>query len=176
MRRDDELPENGLDDFLALREKPDIMCRFSENILRCVVGRREWKDGVGRFMVRDLATVTDEAFGLLVLENIWDAWMEVPVEEYFAPKKRGEKRKREVRTGKYTKDSKRASKFKGWSKDGLKRMNQLIAMVKEDREKNKDWDEGYLEVKRKHIASSKKKGTESGGMEEDVTVVIDELD
>ena len=40
----------------------------------------------GRY-VNDIATVSDEAFVLLVLENIWDDMIKVNIDEYYRPKK-----------------------------------------------------------------------------------------
>lgn len=40
----------------------------------------------------------------------------------FAPKRKEDKKERVVQTGKHMKESRKASKFKGWSDKGLKRM------------------------------------------------------
>jgi len=38
--------------------------------------------------VNDIATVSDEAFVFLVLENIWDDMMKVNIDTYYRPKKK----------------------------------------------------------------------------------------
>jgi len=38
--------------------------------------------------VNDIATVSDETFALLILENIWDDMIEINIDEYYQPKKR----------------------------------------------------------------------------------------
>ena len=50
---------------------------YCDYFLQCVVGRRGWKKGVDSTEVREIATVTDEAFGLLLLENSWDKWVDM---------------------------------------------------------------------------------------------------
>ena len=43
--------------------------------------------------VNDIATVSDEAFVLLVLENIWDDMIKVNIDEYYRPKNRKKPRR-----------------------------------------------------------------------------------
>jgi len=38
--------------------------------------------------INDIAIVLDEAFVLLILQNIWDDMMEVDINKYYQPKKR----------------------------------------------------------------------------------------
>jgi len=38
--------------------------------------------------LNDIATISDKAFVLLILENIWHDMMEVSINEYYRPKKR----------------------------------------------------------------------------------------
>ena len=38
--------------------------------------------------INNIATVLDEAFVLLILQNIWDDMMEVDINKYYQPKKR----------------------------------------------------------------------------------------
>ena len=103
MKRDGTLPPNGLDDFLKLRSDDQTMRLFCENILSQVVGKNVWKEGVYHMKVSELASVTDEAFGLLALENIWDEWIGVSTEEFFGPRPRREANvRRVVQAGKYT--------------------------------------------------------------------------
>jgi len=49
--------------------------------------------------IHELATISDEAFALLVLENIWDEWKDMNVVEFFSRHKgieKGTKRKKLV--------------------------------------------------------------------------------
>ena len=63
-----------------------VLCN---NFLPCVVGKKRWKMQIlaGK-KVNDIATVSDEAFVLLVLENIWDDMMSLDIDDYYRPRKR----------------------------------------------------------------------------------------
>ena len=67
------MPEFNLQDFLQMRENDDAMSFFCDNILPEVVGKVSWRKGVMSMKVRELATVTDEAFAQLILENVWNS-------------------------------------------------------------------------------------------------------
>ena len=97
--------------------------------------------------VEDIATVSDKAFGLLVLENNWERWKwlcdkttqqvrEALHEEKLAAKEyHGEhhtrlcppKSKHTLGIGKNKK------KNKGWNREGLKKFKQLKEHIKNDR-------------------------------------------
>ena len=138
------LPPNGMDDFLELRYDSETMNLFCGNILPHIMGKNLWKEGVYNMKVCDLASVTDEAFVLLALENIWDEWVGVLLEEFFGSKKRkmSDDGKRLVCAGKYTGGWRSVTRFGGWSTDGLDRMNVLIKLVKVNWEANKDCRSG----------------------------------
>ena len=68
---------NGIENFLKHREDSETMSLFCEGILPHVVGKNLWKEGVYNMKVCDLASVTDEVFALLALENIWDEWVDI---------------------------------------------------------------------------------------------------
>ena len=65
-------------------------------------------------------SVSDEAFMLLVLENQYELWMEAETTR--------------VGRGKYT-DNVPNKKYCGWSNEGMRRFNQLIAEVRNNRNK-----------------------------------------
>jgi len=102
--------------------------------------------------VNDIATVSDEAFVLLVLENIWDDMMKVSIDDYYRPKKRKKHHDNEnddstsattnrdtnqvrnpVITGQWTSAWRGSRRYGGWSPEGLNRFNQLVKMVTQDR-------------------------------------------
>ena len=86
MRVTEELPT--IDDILKLRKNLQTMRVLCNHFLPCVVGKKRWKMQIlaGKH-VNDIATVSDEAFVLLVLENIWVDMMKISVDEYYRPKK-----------------------------------------------------------------------------------------
>jgi hypothetical protein len=58
---------------MQLRENYMSMNFFSRNFLSCVVGRVRWKKEACKVPISKVATVSDEAFALLLLENVWEA-------------------------------------------------------------------------------------------------------
>lgn len=88
-----------------------------------------------------MVTKSDEAFGLLLLDNYLDKWIVQAEEEETAGTKPEaetidgqEKNKRTKRiAGKYTEKKKGHCKYGGWSSAGMARFNQLYSLVKEDR-------------------------------------------
>lgn len=62
------------------------MTLFCNQFLACVTGKNDWKQQT-KNLIRDFATVSDEAFALLVLENIWDKWIKMDPLEFFSRKK-----------------------------------------------------------------------------------------
>jgi len=62
-----------------------VLCN---HFLPCVVRKKQWKMQIlaGK-KVNDNATISDEAFVLLVLENIWDDMMNLTIDDYYHLKK-----------------------------------------------------------------------------------------
>ena len=102
--------------------------------------------------MNDIATVSDEAFVLLVLENIWDDMMKVSIGDYYQPKKWEKRNDNEnndstsattnrdtnqvcnpVITGQWTSAWRGCRRYGGWSPEGLNCFNQLVKMVTQDR-------------------------------------------
>jgi hypothetical protein len=158
--------ENGgysLKDFMRMRKNQKAYAYFCENFLRCVVGKLEWKKCAHCMKISDIASPTDEAFTLLVLENIWDSWTAVVVEDYYkgpvatmtAEGKRECKRKAVI--GKYTSEYRRASRFGGWSDEGHTRFVQLRTLVVEDRKDEGGFEKKYLRIQRERVETEEKK-------------------
>ena len=89
-------------------------------------------------------TVSDEAFALLVLENNWERWLDInnKSKNNYIPTKRnrGDKPVESDILPLYTNingNSANAGKEvnRGWTEAGIKRLNELCTMVKEDRKK-----------------------------------------
>ena len=78
----------SIEDILKLRKNLQTMRILCDHFLPCVIGKKWWKMQIlsGRH-VNNIATVSDEAFVLLVLENIWDDMMKVNIDKYYRPKK-----------------------------------------------------------------------------------------
>ena len=109
---------------------------FFGEFMECVSGKRVWSrhkyhnlisEAVNRDTGVQIITVSDEAFGLLLLENYLDKW-----KKQFVAKANGVVLDKKL-DGKYTASSKGNYVFGGWSKAGQKRFNYYVRMVKEDR-------------------------------------------
>ena len=109
---------------------------FFGEFMECVSGKRVWSrhkyhnlisEAVNRDTGVQIITVSDEAFGLLLLENYLDKW-----KKKFVAKANGVVLEKKL-DGKYTASSKGNYAFGGWSKAGQKRFNYYVRMVKEDR-------------------------------------------
>ena len=55
---------------------------FIECFLACVVGQSNFKGKRAQQPISKIATISDEGFVLLVLENIWDMWIIKDIDEY----------------------------------------------------------------------------------------------
>ena len=155
--------------FLSTRENDGgAYTMFCDRLLQCVVGRRTWKTGIEHMEIRKVATVTDEAFALLLLENSWDRWIDFAINGQCAT----------VTESKYTNGGigKNSKKYMGWNQKGLTRFNELRARLKLERHNSclVKFDKWYLANR---IARSKKrrKGKENltgtGNDEADVVMV-----
>lgn len=134
-----------------------VYCEF----LRCVVGKKTWNNETCAKKISKVATVSDEAFTLLLLENYWDSWSVIDINEYEGErelnKDKSFKRRKSIH-GKWTQGGSGKARYTGWSSQGLERMNTLRAIVIFDREKE-EAEEKYLEY-RKEVSGNRKKPAE----------------
>jgi hypothetical protein len=110
----------------------------------------------------ELFTHSDEAFTLVVLENYWDRWID-ECKDGMPRARIGSRRKKEVKSNvepKYTSggliydDGKRQNPGKGWKEKGIKRYNELLHFVIEDRKKNQElFLKRFLDSQRKERES-----------------------
>jgi len=122
------------------RENEKCFFLFCENFLSRVVGITNWRDSCTKSTVSEMATVSDEAFAYLLVENYWNKWSALDLQTYQKEStfENGsvKKKKRTATFGKYTQNAYGAKRFGGWTREGLIRFNVLYAEVKADREKN----------------------------------------
>ena len=125
-----------LEDYLENRKNKDAMRIFSTRFLLCVIGKCEFKKRRAYMQIAEMATVSDEAFVMLMLDNHWDFWSNRDLEEYKKRLSSGrinkELKQKDARTrdggsmGRYTRNQKEARQFGGWMKDGLDEYNKYI--------------------------------------------------
>jgi len=90
---------------------------FCNHFLACVVGKHDWKWQTKKELISQVATISDEASALLILENIWDEWKDMNEFEFFSRCKgmeKGTKRKK-IGGGCWTSDAKGCEKYCGWN-------------------------------------------------------------
>jgi hypothetical protein len=117
---------------------------FCSKLLKCIVGyqKLQLKSGVP---ICSIASPSDEAFGLLLLENSEELWQEeflrkieistasdtpLPLAKYTASASNGSKRSPSARS---------TRRNQGWSDEGIKRYNSLLQLVKQDRQVHGEW-------------------------------------
>jgi len=167
LRLANELP--SIDDLLKLRLNLQTMRVLCNNFLPCVVGKKRWKMQIlaGK-KVNEIATVSDKAFVLLVLENIWDDMMNLDIDDYYHPRKRTKSNNAEnnktsttakstadtmdnndnrngriVVTGQWTSAWRGSRRYGGWSPEGIDRFNRLVKIVKQDRDNDTHFQAQY---------------------------------
>jgi len=134
---------------------------FYDNVLSFIVGRNRWREQSASVCGAAMATPTDEALGLLILDNSWDYWIHKHHSKASAEGGNGSttKKNKKVKT-KYTMEGSGSREFKGWSEAGLRRMNQLIKEVRQDRARdNGVFDHKYMfETEEKKHGKKRKRG------------------
>ena len=136
-----------------LREKVDTdgLQFFAEVCLKNVVKKRDWRLNHRKEIFSKFVTVADEALALLVLENNVELWFEVANGNCLQlSKKKGHSNEKEKRGEENTQATDETTSVavytgkgancdgtkKGWSKEGIKRYNELYRKVKEIRGKS----------------------------------------
>ena len=103
---------------------------FAEYFVSSVIGKSRFKQNCCDNLLSQYATISDEAFAILIFENNFDAWIDMGMRKdtsgTVVPRKytNGGKSKGEVASSQHN---------KGWSNEGLKRFNELFDRVKENR-------------------------------------------
>jgi hypothetical protein len=143
-KRKEDIPE--LKDIQAMSSGGDTYNWICEKLLKCVVGSVVWNKRFYKDVVSNIATVSDESFLLLVLENNYARWME-EADYKVHPKvaapgddSEDETWKENIAPALYTNSGKSQTGGKGsnrrcggWSRAGCLRFNVIYSMVKEDR-------------------------------------------
>ena len=75
-----------LEDFQKNRSHKEAMEEFATWFLPCVVGQTEYIRRQAMMPISSIATVSDEGFVMLVLENIWETWIKRDLEEFHRKK------------------------------------------------------------------------------------------
>ena len=144
---DNQQVPNLIVNMLKLRKLPDGEVNesyifFCENFLKCVVGAQSFSKGWKRAgSISEIATLSDEALALLLLENSNYRWINL-----HQKKKMGEEvaenelvKPLYTAAGKHKQQKGFTKRYGGWKNDGIERFNELLDMVRADRLKNGVW-------------------------------------
>jgi len=114
------------------RECEEVFFLFADMFLSRVVGVAFWRKNSAKMPISEMATVSDEAFALLLLEKYWDTWSTKNLETYQKEATFDERtnKKRTATWGKCTTNAWGSKRFGGWSKEGLDQFNELFLSVK----------------------------------------------
>jgi len=125
---------------------------FCMKFLKCVVGVQNFKRGIkNKLKMSTIASPSDEALTLLLLENSEYRW----TTELERKMKGEEVNEDTLHATKYTSAGQNKKQLKGftrkyggWLEEGIERFNELVEMVKADREENGKWFDDIVAQRR----------------------------
>ena len=131
-----------------LRDKIDTdgLHFFAEVCMKNVVKKRDWRLNHRKEVFRKFVTVADEALGMLVLENNVERWFELANRDSTGLKEGRDNVKGDDDNSGSTEETRSITAYtnggakgdgtkQGWSRDGIKRYNEMYRKVKSIREK-----------------------------------------
>jgi hypothetical protein len=124
-----------MEQFLQLHENKEVYHLFLTRIVERIVGNAYWKRNSDKKPLSRFCTRSDEAFGLLLLENSYDRWTDMWLRGDYKDKEKKAPRSCYTNSGdtRGLKGSNR--KLEGWSMEGYKRFDELHKLVTADRAK-----------------------------------------
>ncbi len=142
------------------RKNVEAYTAFFDHFVPCATKKTLWDRRIAKAMsnsaskkCQNLCTISDEAFALLLLENSFDRWLDIflnnkgPVMQRRGIKQRAfqsDVPTLYTRGGiKYDKTEMEQS-VKGWSEEGIARFNALFDQVIADRAENPDFERNWL--------------------------------
>jgi hypothetical protein len=133
--RKKKLPK--LEDILEMRNGGEYVF-FADVCMECVAGKIDWKNQRSTVPMSKVASVTDEAFALLLLDNGYYQWCDMARVD--------NPTKRSTLAPKYTQGRSKGGsrRYEGWSTEGIDRFNELTDMVKKNRTDYKEWEWVYM--------------------------------
>ena len=135
---------------------------FCESFLKCIVGcqtfNRKWNLNM---KLSEIATPSDEALGLLLLENSEYKWLcdcETPGNSTNNKEESNNITKTKYTSAGKQKEQKKGftKRYGGWKNEGIQRFNKIMEMVKADRVRNGKWFDEIMMNRRQKDANRKK--------------------
>jgi hypothetical protein len=140
-----KIDRNWLDQVLEMRDDTEgAYSLFCDCVLSHVIGRDVWKKHSHTHKLPTIATVSDEAFAIFLLENSWEVWVAMAAKEGVIPERN------------YSVRGPGTKKLQGWTEEGIERFNKLFDMVLKNRTDNKGIFEEALMAKRLADKAGKK--------------------
>ena len=152
---------------------------FVTHFLLCVSGKTNWLSNCKTQKNSELTTVSDEALALLLLDNMWDKWIDHDPKEFFGPGERDETGKQKGATsicGKYTKNGSGSKKFKGWSKEGMDQFNLYCNKVHKDHMEDAKKSDSFEKKFQQHCIGNDFKSIDDNDNDDDVMLVYNDLE
>ena len=163
------IPAYSLEEFLEGRKNFNAYAVFYRKFIPAIGRKTFWREQVlAATDDKGVATRSNDAFALLVLENHWERWLDIfCISKGMVTSTRGQKRcvSESKILPKYTRggisfvdDSVKAKEgTKGWSNKGILRFNELYKMVSKDRKKHPDFIKKWLELEKQNMSENKKR-------------------
>ena len=107
-------------------DKDNAYTVFCSYFLPCIIGKLKWKTKCAELMVSQLATKTDEALCLLIIENNYNKWNDIADGK--------EKVAATQFTHEWGKGNEARREYQGWSEAGYQQMNELVRKIRTDHE------------------------------------------
>ena len=146
----DYKPLYTLAEFLEGRENKEAHAVLVEKFCRVVVTERQWKRKLRTAATfGEVCTVSNEAFALVTLENMYDRWVDLnnQMGNHFKQAKQGTKPPTSEVDPRYTEVCIKGElkHRKGWKKEGIERFNALYDKVETDRREYGEVDAEWLD-------------------------------
>ena len=124
-----------MEEFLLLHEGGSTYELFTRRFVKRIVGKNVWGNNCYQKLLSEYCTASDEAFGLLTLENQFDRWTDMYIsgDNGNLTKKAPDALYTNSGNSKGKKGS--PTRFQGWTNEGYKRFDALHKLVKADRAK-----------------------------------------
>ena len=119
-----------------LRSDRPLFELYVKNFLSIVVGKNMFNKRKGTDLLSQYTTISDEAYGVLALENSIELWTHEVVEKFQKDGGKAAANHQNTTTPKkkYTSNAAAAKKFGGWDRAGIARYNSLYNQVERERE------------------------------------------
>ena len=149
----------GFENMRKCPEHKEVFFTFVNICLVHFCSSMKWRYAAYNTLLSDIFTESDEAFAMLLLENNATDYKQMVLLD--------KKLTRKEARPKYTKDPNMTKKFKGWSKNGIKRYNNLVQVVKKNR-KCSHSNAMEVELKKEYAKLCGKDGNlnEGGGLDD----------